>query len=300
LKYKEQFDLSLLHQVMYKEPKFTLQRFWAKVKFVKPLPDFQEGDPCFFILTTGRTGTMTIARLLNLAPEAYVYHEPDLVLFPLGKLAYQSENQYKDYIKEVFLAARRILFKHSLCCGRGYGDAGNYNAFLGPIIADALPCSKFIHLIRLPTAFVRSAMRRKWYQDATRYDRWRIEPRENTKEAEKWDEWSALEKNIWLWKETNRYIRQFGEGISEERFLRVRSENLFRNDKDTINTIFDFLGLTLPKPGKIKKIIEKKLNKQLAGDFQKPEEWDEDMKEKLLNIAGEEMKSLGYDTNILK
>jgi len=291
------FDLSLLPEVMSKEPILTLQRLWAKMRFAKPLSEFAESVPCFFVLSTGRTGTLTMARLLNLGSEAYVYHEPNVVLFALGKLAYMSANSHKDILGQAFLTSHWSLFKHSLACGRGYGETGNCSTFLAPVISESLPASRFIHLVREPQAFVRSAMRRNWYQGAM-YDDWRILPRAGTAEAGKWGEWSAFEKNIWLWQETNRCIREFCDGLGNKRYLRIYSEDFFGGDFEIIRKIFAFLGLTLPRKRRIEKVMSRKLNKQRKGEFKRPQDWDSGMQEKLLEIAGPEMKRLGYGADL--
>lgn len=82
--------------------------------------------------------------------------------------------------------------------------------------------------------------------------------------------------------------------------MRVCSEELFKNDENTIKKTFDFLGLSLPNPRKIEKIIGKTLNRQFTGEFKRPEEWDNNMNEKLVNIAGDEMKHLGYEIGLSK
>jgi hypothetical protein len=101
-----------------------------------------------------------------------------------------------------------------------------------------------------------------------------------------------FEKNIWLWCETNRYIRAFLDTINSDRYLLVRSESLFALEQKIVDRLFDFLGLTKSRNQKIAKVAGLKWNRQMEGQFVAPDGWDSMMEETLMEIAGKEIVTL--------
>jgi len=130
--------------------RYIARRILAAVARRPRLKEFGEGAPCFFVLSTGRTGTQTLAALLNLSPEAFVYHEPSPRLNGLSVIAYKylDEPVVEEVLAEAFRTSRWMLFRESLACGKGYGETSHGATFLVYAIHRAVPVAKFIHLVR--------------------------------------------------------------------------------------------------------------------------------------------------------
>lgn len=260
------------------------------------LRSFDTERPCVFVLSTGRTGTQTLAALLGLAKNVFAYHEPIPKLYGLSKLSYQHSNDRLgcEILQEAFLTARRELLDYSLDCGRGYVETSPQTTFLAPIILDAIPEARFIHLVRDPRDVVRSGMRRGWY-DGSPFDKNRIVPRPDSEVSRQWKVYNAFQKNLWLWTETNRWISKFYSGLPADRTRLVHSEDVFSSDEETMSRLFAFAGAPVPSSWKMTRVLNKKLNAQKTGQFPKPSAWSEEMYSDLLAIAGETARDLGYE-----
>ena len=267
----------------------------GKILKVNPAQDFNDDHPCVFILSTGRAGTETLAHLFHLAGNVFSYHEPSPKLYALSKIAYEKKQIYsadkhlKDTLAEGFLTSRRDLLDYSLFCNRGYVETSPQVTFLAPIILDSIPNAKFIHLVRDPHEVVHSGMRRNWFNNNI-YDKNRIIPIQGTEHAKIWDSLNPLNKNLWLWAETNRWILKFASNLNERNFLRVHSENIFNYDMRVIAQLFRFISSKLPSEKRVNNILKKKYNKQRYGDFNDPENW--------LDCLDDSIKKLVQSTSI--
>jgi len=263
------------------------------------LDGFLDDHPCVFVLSTGRVGTATLAQICGLAKNVFAYHEPHPELFGLSRLSYQltAQQPADEYVitalQEGFLTARRELMDYSLYCQRGYVETGPQPTFLAPFILRSVPNVKFIHLVRDPKKFTRSGMRRKWY-DGHPYDCWRITPDSESIYGKQWSSFSPLEKNLWLWAETNRWARDFSKTLPSGRCLLVRCEDIFAADSDEIGGIFHLLGSEMPSLRQISRILGKQLNVQTTGTFQEPNNWLTQVESKLAQFVQETAADLGY------
>lgn len=248
-----------------------------------------------FTLSTGRVGTETLAALFELTGEFFTYHEPTPKLYKLSKMAYESESDSlaKKILTHAFLTAREELLEYSLTCGRGYIETSPQVTFLAPMILEALPNARFIHLIRDPHDVIRSGMRRKWF-DGHPYDKTRITPKSASPEFQKWSQYTPFQKNIWLWSETNMWIADFLQQLPDSQKFLLHSEELFSLDENTVKRLFNFIGAPVPPTSKQRRILSKKLNAQMTGEFPSASIWTEAMNSDLMTIAGDTAQSFGY------
>lgn len=265
-----------------------------KLGFSKPIMSFGQQHPCVFVLSTGRVGTETVSALLGLSREYVVFHEPEPKLYKLGKQCYELQNPevQQVLIQEAFLLARSQLLERALQLGCGYIETSPQVTFLARIIRDLMPYSKFIHLFRDPREVVRSGMRRNWFNNSEN-DVSRIAPIGHSSCQINWDSATELEKNIWLWAETNNWIMDFEKEVSTDRFVRINSNDLFNANENTIKSLFSFVNREPPPFSQIDKIMSQKLNRQKRGDFPSPQEWSAEMNNSLQSLAGSTIKSLG-------
>jgi hypothetical protein len=261
--------------------------------------NFDHETPCVFVLSTGRTGTETLAHLLNLSRDIFAYHEPTPNLYSLSKIAYDLEDQiikisdFERLFTTSLHSLRGSLWNESLSCGRGYAETSPQVTFLAPLFREIFPDAYFIHLVRDPKYVIRSGMRRGWFSDHP-YDEFRIQPKKDSSFFKKWAEFSTLEKNAWLWAETNNWISSFVSSLPPSQRFVLPSEKLFQKDELTIKSLFDFLNIDRPSNLAIGRTISRKLNRQKTGEFQFTTNWREMMNDDLSNFLKRISDKMGY------
>ncbi len=181
-----------------------------------------------FIASTGRTATTFIAAALDRLDGVAACHEgyggadkgaePLLPLINLeNNLAYQSGDQGKAVVAQKRNAA--IIAQAAQRAGAAtLIDVAYYNPTLAAALLAQHPDCRMIGIIRDCESFVRSATQMEGedllpvgWPDAAKElsDRekfigfGRIRPRRGSEDAMHWKQWSAIARNIWLWRETN-------------------------------------------------------------------------------------------------
>jgi hypothetical protein len=267
------------------------------IKFgsAKPIKIFNAEHPCVFVLSTGRSGTATLTRFFQSADNVLTFHEPYPDLVRLTKFGYQNYNSPEaiDILADTFLAFREEQLNLALRYGKGYVETGLQCTFLAPAIVKLFPQAKFIHMVRNPYMVVRSGMRRNW-NAAHNLDKFRIFPGRGSPYFEKWDSMDAFEKTIWQWAEINSWITNFINTLSDDKKFFLRAEDLFDGDKQTISNLFKFISSNPPSSRKINNILKKKINPQTRGNFSMPQNWTDEMRSTLKNLAGKIASDMGY------
>lgn len=242
----------------------------------------------FFTLSSGRCGTLSLARLLDTAANAHVWHHPQ------PDPIYESLQAYWGTInkKEVFRRARQSIIYKTWSAGLIHGETDLLMTSFSDIIAEEIPDSKFIVLIRDPRDFVRSGMRRNYYQGHA-WDPGRLRPTEGSEELIRFQQMDQFEKICWLWRETYSRINRFCADIPEDRQMVVRFEDLVK-DNSVLKNVFDFLGLKPFNQDAVGKIIQQKFNEQVVGAFPTPDQWNTELSQKLWRECGEIAEEFGY------
>ena len=251
---------------------------------------------CIFVLSTGRVGTQSIAAILSLDKAYVTHHEPYPLLYGLSRLVYEVGTAPNNYAIscEAFKLSRMRLLEDATRRGRGYIESSPQATFLAEIIYEVLPRANFIHLIRNPYEVVRSGVRRNWYS-GNEADQTRIVPHPGSEFALRWSEMSSFEKNIWLWKETNDWIGNFLNGVTDDRKLILRYEDCFLPHGRGLQGLFDFIDAKYPAWPKVQKILSRKLNSQKSGRFPTVEKWTPEMKQMVSDIAGGTARRFDYE-----
>lgn len=235
-----------------------------------------------FVLSTGRSGTHLLAALAERVRSVEVHNEPVVELVPFAQQAYEADGSSFEALRTAVLFARLEVIAGAYLRGDTYLETSPRMTFLAPHVVDAFPKARFLHLVREPCQFVTSAIRRGFY-DGQYTDAARIVP---VREPEKslWAGWSALQKNAWLWNETNAFIEAFKTQMGP-RVMTVLSQGLF-SDPDAFFEICDFLEVPRPSRTVIERTIRKPVNAQMeTSAFPDPKHWTEDQKGELREIA---------------
>jgi hypothetical protein len=242
-------------------------------------------------LSTGRVGSKTLAALSRLSPKVDGYHEPEPKLFGLSRCAYE----YAD------ISARVSVLKESVRTCRServskafkvYFESSPQVTFLAPMLQQVFENSYFIHVVRHPADVIRSGMSRHWYA-GNPSDYGRIRPIAG-QFFHDWERLSIFEKNVWLWSETNRWIQKFTATLPPGRTIRLKSEQIFENDPETIQQLYKILGVEQPAPHKVKKVLNQKLNRQRTFSFSGPADWSKAQWAVVLKHCAPLMEEYGY------
>lgn len=219
--------------------------------FKKPLSD--KNKTVFFVLSTGRAGSTTLARILNKVAEVECLHEPKIQLIRISTdllhnkiSAEQAEVELSNLY--VDLATSRKPF---------YGESDQKLANLVPILAKLLPSAKFIWVVRNPEDTVNSTWSRGWFDDAelglngNRRDTYPLyrdhfsdyRPQANLIEImpdQQWNNMTAFERNCWYWTFWNEMIKtNLQKHVKNENFIKIQLENL----DSELSRVQQFLGL---------------------------------------------------------
>lgn len=175
-----------------------------------------------FTLSTGRCGTMTLARLLNSHPSVIGLHEPLPRLIELSGEAHRAPRaQWAQFAIDV---ARRDYIQEVNRQGKMYAETANRLTFFAYAIEKTFPGTQFIHLVRNPFEVIESGYRRGWYRGHP-WDIGRIRPFEEPW-VSRWNSLTVKQKIAWNWVETNRFILEFLSHVPKERKLFLQLETL--------------------------------------------------------------------------
>ncbi len=284
--------VELFDNYMDRTVREVMQRFCLSFRRSVALDRFDSAHPCVFVLSTGRCGTKTLSRLANLCDSLTSYHEPWPKMYRLSKSAYvnMGNASASPILKEAFLALRENRLKLALDVGCGYIETSPHSTFLAPAIADAVPEVRFIHLIRNPVDVVKSATKRLWYAGSP-FDSTRITPCDHSHIDSNWADYDVVDKNAWLWAETNSWIHKFLSQLPGARSIRLHSEQLFAGESLALESFFSFIGEEMPGRRRIKRVLGRQFN---ANPRRMPDsEWTPEDTDRVKKIVQPVAKEIG-------
>ncbi len=254
----------------------------------------REARACF-VMSTGRTGTMSLTALLEASPSASAHHEPEPRLIAASYLAWRDRWADRSFWREAVATARDPLVLAAHKRGKVYFESNNRMTLLAPVLAELYPQSRFLLVSRRPEPFVRSAMRRGYYQGHP-WDHARMRPRPDEQGADQWGDLPPEEQCVWLWHETNRYGLDFLESIGSTRGMVLHAEDLFAGNLDRLSEVMRFVGLdNLPPERRLRSVLEGRLNQQ-RGEHPHGREpdWDDSRRDVALAPLEPLLARLGY------
>ena len=270
-----------------------MQRWSRSTLGLVSQPLWRDSNPVF-VLSTGRTGTDALHRLLDQHPKLAATHEPKPQLMGERKDAHQRIDAAPDEFLDVFVRARGAALLGARLSGRRYVETSARLTFFAPVIASLLPHAKFIYMFRHPAAVVTSGMRRRWYVDHEA-DAYRIVPRLDDPVATRWPMLTPFEKICWYWQAYNRFSLEAASSLATHRVCFLRAESFFERDPDTLRGLFEFLGISPLSDSKIDSVLVHRHNAQVGGHaFPDFDQWTPDMRRTLQESCGAVMSELGY------
>lgn len=200
------------------------------------------------IVSTGRTGTNFLARLLN-RPELGLIakHEPPPTLGDLGN-DFITGRKSLEQTKRIILRDRAGIF--GAIEDQMYIESNSGLIFLLPALKELIPNLKVIHVVRNPIDFVRSGVNRSYrskgkvFQTYAEEKNWKLRTSDFPEVAEDWAAMDMYERFMWTWALKNDYAARFVRE-NPSMALRVRFEDIFHTaDHKGFQAILEFLGLT--------------------------------------------------------
>jgi len=258
---------------IYKKFKGLLINETNTIQSVKPLSDkLTKTVTPIFVLSTGRCGTKWLTKLLSSSKFVFLNHSLQPELVRQSKLAYEMRLDNPNNLGEFVRAARDDLISYAYCQNLTYVETNNKITFFAHTLSKIYPRSKFIHLYRHPSDFVRSGMRRNWYESHLS-DLGRI----TMKSFEKWQKMTQFEKIAWLWNETNYFIECFLNNIHNSQHISLACEDMF-SVPGSVAELCEFIGAEDISNRHIKKIQRKRVNVQNYGNFPNYKDWPQELK----------------------
>ena len=285
------FKLGLEQKIknVFSEVWQQLAQSTAKTKVSSQQLDQQSKHRAFFVLSTGRSGTQTLAHLMEMAQNAVVWHHPEPNMIMETLHAYQNIISVGD----TFWRGRSHILAHAWEQGKIHGETDHNMTPFAAEIAKDIPNSKFLVLVRDPREFIRSGMRRGYYIAGGPWDDGRLKPLPKQAKKLNWPKMHPFEKVCWLWAETYRHINQAIEKIGQDRVMIVKFEDLIKGPK-LAEDIFSFLELEGYQAQQAQQVLSQKLNAQRGGDFPHPRDWEQKLHDAAWHYCGEIAKGYGY------
>ena len=116
----------------------------------------------FFVVSTGRAGSRTVANVLSQSPDALCLHEP------VPYLVEETAEWRYGTVETVDLCSRLTESRPRQIDGKQYGESANRLSLAIPVLAEAFPDARFVWLTRDGREVVASGHQRGWFDQEPR------------------------------------------------------------------------------------------------------------------------------------
>lgn len=252
-------------------------------------------EKVIFVLSTGRTGTKTLAEGL-VGDEIKSPHQP-----PFSRLLTIAANYYLHGwlpwkgLEWLVVRLREPQILNADC--RYYVQVFSLDYMPAKMFREKYPNVYIIHIVRDPRTFVRSYL--NWMH--SRFKSWAANkiilgwhPSSYFTGEMSWRAWQQMDefqRVCWQWVYKNTLLeRLFAE---DEHYLRIRFEDLFlTQDSHTLKEMLAFVGI--PYRERFEAMLEKSKNVSSKAHFPSWETWAPKRKRELMDICGGKMEDYGY------
>jgi hypothetical protein len=254
-----------------------------------------------FIISTGRSGSKFIHSFLDQSDEIVSFHEAFPTLQYFSNFAFHNQDK-NNLLEAMFMSARFELILDSYNRNKVFVESNQCLSFFFPIIARIFKKSKFIHLIRHPGDFVRSAIMKGWHLNDSIWESGRV----RMNHTAEWNKLNHIEKLAWVWKTTNEFIHNYFRNLSCERCLTIRFEDMVSRP-EILNNIYSFVGCSKAiKAETISEFLSRKINEHKIGLNEPPnmkklafypkyQEWPASDKHIILEYVGSHCNHYNYN-----
>lgn len=254
--------------------------------------DYSKVSALFF-LSTGRTGTTTVAKALQGVVGVQSFHELKPHLFDSRYHIYQEGDVHAPWIEKDFKEKRWQPLSTASQSGDIFVESSAFLSFHTPQISRAITNSRFVFMHRNPEEFVVSGLRRNWYESHPN-DHVRLTPRIDDIDREKWSQYTQFEKICWLWANYNSFCLSCYEQLPEHRRIILPSDDLWGSPRESAEKLCQLVDLDSSQVDIINRDLRIKHNAQLTGQVTGWAEWTNMQREAFERICGPVMARLGY------
>ena len=250
-----------------------------------------------FLISTGRTGTQTLAFHINKHYEnVCALHEPrpsrNLRIASIKHLAGKRTTKQ---MRNILIKSRSKLFMGIK--QRIYIESNPFLYGFLEVLDELFTNAMVVHIIRDPRTYIPSHLNHKGLAGlkglAANYSYWMLKPDYVSRNPEKrWRSMSSQEKLAWCWNTINAFLNR-GEQLFGSRYLRIRYEDLFTQDGTGILKLCDWLGLE-HKDAMTREMLGKRMNQGKNNICNKWETWDSDQQKLVLYHCEQLMNMYGY------
>ena len=250
------------------------------------------------IVSTGRTGTVALARILGRAyPDVHALHEP-----PGSRLIRVAGNAYlagRLSRRQVIRLLQHTVGRRARATRRRmYIEASPLlRTVLGPLTQDVLPRARVIHVTRDPRAYIRSYINHGVFSGikgfAARHVPYAVLRPEHLDPASprRWMDMDPVEAIAWRWRTLNRLIEDAGAEMGD-RYIRLRFEDLLGASGAGLRDLVRWLGLDPERlPADATSIPA---NQSLGQSLPATDDWPARWHALVLHECGASMERYGY------
>jgi hypothetical protein len=196
----------------------------------------------FFVLSSGRSGSKTIATALDQFSNCVCLHHPKPELVIEATEAFYGDRQIQE-VEKILQETRQPTVD-----GKIYGEVNLQLSLLVPSLQRLFPDARYVWLLRDGRDAVASMYYRGWYDPAqTRVaDVWHkgrlLGNRTGDYSDVDWERLTRFEKCCWIWKKYNLIIEQRLSEMPAHRWKKIYLESL----KRSLDDLAGFLDLQKP------------------------------------------------------
>lgn len=216
-----------------------------EVEAFKPTGRKQRPRMCF-VVTTGRSGSTSLARIFENRPDISARHEPRHQMVKLSTDYAHGQVGYEELVRQL-----ENLFLDGTVYDPGIlrieSDQKYFNVI--PALAELFPDARFVWLIRSADSVLSSIVGRAWYADEqhpvfSKVPRYWHDFRVQGNcvpdgPGARWETMTQFEKCCWYWAYVNRTIERDLLRLPEDQRFTLRLETL----DDQVPELLEFLGL---------------------------------------------------------
>lgn len=250
-----------------------------------------------FVLSTGRTGTVSMASLLNSAEKIYSVHEPK----PSRRYVFYSRFYFEGRLNRSFILNSYLKNRGTLLNNLEESRYIEVNPFFwsaGHIFKNKANL-KILHIVRDIEAYIKSRLNfgasgfYKYIIDYVPFYQLNVSKLLMEKKID-WSNLSKAERETWIWYYMNRKIE---ENREIHQYLRIRFEDLFLSSNEikskNLKDISDFFGIDLDIDMCLD-LLGKKQNPSNNRKIDKFGDLKKDIKDNVYNISEPMRKRYGY------
>ena len=188
------------------------------------------------------------------------HHEafPNLMYF--NNYAFHNQNK-KETLSKMIDSSRMELILDAYINDKIFVESNQSLTFYANQLNDLFPNSRFVHIVRHPGDFVRSARMKGWHANDSIWESGRIKM-ENLNE---WQLLTQIEKLAWVWKETNQFIEKFKMTIPASKIQTYKVEDLFQKT-ESVKSLLQFMKADVLTDQQISSIQKTKINDLFIGN----------------------------------